>query len=395
MQLPAKFPGTDGGFLSTSVPVTEIHTRFLSNDRSWTCEPTLSEVVLLSAVSYGVYLLLIATLGNYWHIFRTFGDNQAYVWIAEGIRSWNFHSIKEWQFFGLPYVMVAFSFVTHTSYWTAILTLCAICGFVAIALSDRLWGGWVAGVFAVCSRDWMERAVIGGAEPLFLALLFASFLAARREKWLLAAFLAAFSTTVRPMGIFALIAIGLVLLIRRQYKTLAGACLIGLIIGTIYVLPLRLYMGTALANVKAYGAADGSGGKPITLPFYALLQNKMPGLSTSLNLARAGCWIALVLLGVLAMFRNERFRDYARKHLVESIFCGLYIGLLFTYNSPWARIAFPRYVIPVIPFMILSLLPWIPKDRRLLWAFGILSAILSAAETYGFTSTLERLRQLL
>jgi hypothetical protein len=381
--------------LSTSVSVAKVHTHVQSNDRSWTCEPSLREVVLLSAISYGVYLLLIAILGNYWHIFRTFGDNQAYVWIAEGIRNWNFHSIKEWQFFGLPYVMVAFSFVTHTSYWTAILILCVICGFMAIAFADRLWGGWVAGVFAVCSRDWIERTVIGGAEPLFLALLFGSFLAARREKWLLAAFLAAFSAVVRPMGVFALVAIGLVLLIRREYGRLVGASAIGATVGALYVLPLKMYMGTALANVKAYGAADGSGGKPIALPFYALLQNKMPALSTSLNLARAGCWIALVLLAVLAMFWNERFREYTRKHLVESIFCGLYIGLLFTYNSPWARIAFPRYVIPVIPFMILSLLPWIPKDRRLLWAFGILSAILSAAETYGFTSTLERLRQFL
>jgi drug/metabolite transporter (DMT)-like permease len=71
------------------------------------------------------------------------------------------------------------------------------------------------------------------------------------------------------------------------------------------------------------------------------------------------------------------------------------VGLLFTYNSPWARIAFPRYVIPVIPFIFVALLPWLPKDRRFLWAFGLLSAFLSAAETYGFTSTVERLRQIL
>jgi hypothetical protein len=149
-----------------------------------------------------------------------------------------------------------------------------------------------------------------------------------------------------------------------------------------------------LANVKAYGAADGSGGHPITLPFYALLQNKMPALSTGLNQARAGFWILLALVAVVAMFRNQQFREYARKHLVEVIFCGLYIGLLFTYNSPWARIAFPRYVIPVVPFLVLALLPWLPEDRRLLWAFGVLSAALSAAETYGLTSTIDRLRQI-
>jgi hypothetical protein len=381
--------------LSASASVAELQTQVEGKSDTYACQPTLREVFLLSIACYAVYLLLLAMLGNYWHTFRTFGDNQAYVWIAEGIRTWNFKSIKEWQFFGLPYVMVAFSFLTHTSHWTAILVLCVVCAFVAIALSERLWGGWVAAVFAVCSRDWMERAVIGGAEPLFLALLFGCFLGARREKWLMAAFFAAFSAVVRPMGIFALLAVGLVLLMRHQHKTLAGSSFIGMIVGALYVIPLKLYMGTALANVKAYGAADGSGGRPITLPFYALLQNKMPALSTHLNVARAGLWILLLLVATAAMFRSRRFREYARNHLVEAIFCALYIGLLFTYNSPWARIAFPRYVIPVIPFMVLALLPWIPKDRRLLWAFGILSAILSAAETYGFTATLERLRQIL
>jgi hypothetical protein len=383
-----------GGSVSASVSLAGVHTGSEVNERTWTSEPSLREVLLLSLVCYGVYLLLLALLGNYWHIFKTFGDNQAYVWIAEGIRGWNFKSIKEWQFFGLPYVMVAFSAITHTSYWTAILSLCVICTFVATAVSERLWGGWVAGIFAVCSRDWMERAVIGGAEPLFLALVFGSFLAARREKWIFAASLAAYSAVVRPMGVFALLGIGIVLLIRGEYKKLFGACFVGGLIGILYVLPLKLYMGSPLANVKAYGAADGSGGKPLTLPFYALLQNKIPQLSTNLNLARSGFWIVLVLLGIVAMFRNQSFRDYGRKYLVETIFCALYIGLLFTYNSPWARIAFPRYVIPVIPFLFLALLPWLPKDRRLLWVFGLLSALLSAAETYGFTSTLERLRQI-
>src|SRR5205823_6690709 len=113
-----------GGLLAASVSIAEAQTRVESNQRSWACEPTLKEVFILSAVCYAFYLLLLAVLGNYWHIFRTFGDNQAYVWIAEGIRHWNFKSIKEWQFFGLPYVIVAFSFLTHASYWTSLLVLC-------------------------------------------------------------------------------------------------------------------------------------------------------------------------------------------------------------------------------------------------------------------------------
>lgn len=381
--------------MSASASVAEVPTQVQSYDQTWTSEPRLREVVLLSVVCYVAYLITLTMLVSYWQTFRTFGDNQAYVWIAQGIRSWNFKSIKEWQFFGLPYVMVAFSSLTHTTYWTAILLLSVVCGFLAIGFSERLWGGRVAGVFAVCSRDWIERAVIGGAEPLFLALVFGSFLAVRREKWLLAALLAAYSTTVRPMGIFALVGIGIALLIRREYKTATFAALIGLCVGGLYALPLRLYMGSSLANVHAYGQADYSGGRPFTYPFGALFHVYLRGWTTNLNSARGELWIALLLVAMVAMFTHKHFREYARKCPTEVIFCTLYISLLLTYNSPFARIAFPRYVIPVLPFMVFALLPWIPKDRRLLWAFGFSSAVLSAAETYGFTSTLERLRHLL
>jgi len=381
--------------VSATASVAKLQDNVHSSQRLWTVEPTLQQVLLLSVTCYAVYVIVICSLQDYWPMVRTFGDNQPYVSIATGIRNWNFPAIKEWQFFGLPYAMVGFSFLTRTSFWTAVLVLSVVCSFVTVVLSNRLWGGWVAGFFAVASREWMERSLLGGAEPLFLALLFGSFLAARRERWTVAALLAALSTTVRPMGIFALLAIGLVLLWRKRYNSLLAAVLVGSVVGALYILPMKLYMGAALANVTEYGQADGSGGHPLTLPFRALFQNSMPALSTHLNIARAGAWIAALLLALAAMVYNPRFREYARKHPVEVIFCALYSMLLFTYNSPWARIAFPRYVIPVIPFMVLAFLQWIPRDRRLLWAFGLFSAVMSGVETSGFTAALTRLHKLL
>ncbi len=363
--------------------------------RSWAAEPTQKEVLVLTGVCYLVYLAVIVVLGNYWAIVRAFGDNQAYVSIADGIRSWNFASIQAWQFFGLPYAMVAFSFLTHTSFWTALLAISIVGSFVAIVLSNRLWGGWVAGLFAVVSRDWMERSLLGGAEPLFLVLVFGCFLAVRRQRWLLAALFASLAAVVRPMGIFALAAIGTVLLFRKQFKTLAAAGLIAIVVGGLYVVPLRVYQGSSLANVKAYGQADGSDGKEVTYPFVALIRRPaavgpvtgpadvLAGNATKLNLARTALWVGIVVLGVVTMFRSRQFRDFARTHAVEILFCALYTGLLFTYNSPWARVAFPRYAIPIIPFLILAFEPWIPKDRRLLWGFGVFSALLAAAETGG------------
>jgi len=374
--------------------------------RSWAAEPTLREVLILTGVCYLAYAVLVALLDNYSVLIRTFGDNLAYVGIATAIRHWDLASIRVWHFWGLPYAMVAFAFITHVSFWTALLVISIVSSFLAVAMSDRLWGGWVAGFFAVSSRDWMERSLVGGAEPFFLALVFASFLAARRQRWLAAALFASLSTLVRPMGIFALVSIGIVLLIRKEFKVLAAAISIGLVIGGLYVLPLRAYQGSSLANIQGYGRADGSAGKPLTYPFRAFvhissvgpitrLEDVNAGRTTGLNLARASLWIGIVVLGIVAMFLNQQFRNFARNHVVEVLFCSFYIALLFTYNSPWMRTAFPRYAIPIIPFVILAFEPWIRKDRRLLWAFGLASASISAASTGGVTHSMEILRRAL
>ena len=196
-----------------------------TNETDWTSPPGSKEVLALATLCCLVYLATILAFADYWPLVKTFGDNKAYTFTAEAIARWDIASIHTWQFWGLPYAMTAFSYLTRTSSWTALLFF-SITGsaVVAVVASNRLWGGWVAAYFAVISRDWFERTVLGGAEPLFLALLCGSFWAARRQRWLVAAMLAAFSTVVRPMGIFALVGIGLVLLWRKQYKTLAYAC---------------------------------------------------------------------------------------------------------------------------------------------------------------------------
>jgi len=374
--------------------------------RCWKTEPSLTEVLILVCVCYLIYAGLIGLLDNYALQVKTFGDNKPYVAIATAIRHWDFSSLHAWQLWGLPYAMVAFSFLTHTSILTALLVISIACSFLAVALSDRLWGGWVAALFALTSREWIERSLLGGAEPLFLALVFGSFLAARRQRWLLASLLAALSTIVRPMGIFALAGIGLVLLFRKRFKTLAVASVVAALIGGLYVAPVRAYQGSSLANVHAYGQADGSGGMPVTLPFLALVRRSavgavggekdvLSGKATQLNLARTALWIGIVIFGVFAMFVSPQFRDFALDHKVETVFSTLYTVLLFTYNSPWARTAFPRYAIPVIPFLILAFERWIPKDRRLLWAFGLASTLLSAFSTVGVTNSIEIIRKAL
>jgi hypothetical protein len=175
---------------------------------------------------------------------------------------------------------------------------------------------------------------------------------------------------------------------------LAGAVVIGVSIGVLYIIPIRIWRGSALANLAGYSQVDKNGGQALSYPLVALIHTMLFSQPTKLNLARTILWIGVVVLAVALAIWNRHTRETLRKYPVELAFAALYTALLFTYNSQWAWMAFPRYAIPILPFLILVFLPWIPKNRALLWAFGIFSAALSAIETIGFTDALQTLRHL-
>jgi hypothetical protein len=71
-----------------------------------------------------------------------------------------------------------------------------------------------------------------------------------------------------------------------------------------------------------------------------------------------------------------------------------YLWCLFTYNYGfWARGVFPRFAIPVIPFVLLAWSRWIPKDRRVLWTVGVVSALLAASSAIGIRNVWDAVRR--
>src|SRR5204863_1955271 len=212
----------------------------------WKRAPTAREVMLLALLSGCLFVITILRFHDYSSAVADFGDSQAYVSAASAIRRWNFDGVQIKQFWGYPYAMVAFSIVTRSSEKASLLLVAGLSCLVSVALAFRLWGGWVAGFFAALNFDWMQRSFLGGSEPLAVALLFGAFLAVRRERYLLGALLASLSTVVRPVGIFCLIGIAIVLLYRRDLKKLALAVLIGAAVGALYLLPFWIYFGDPL-----------------------------------------------------------------------------------------------------------------------------------------------------
>jgi hypothetical protein len=353
----------------------------------WHAEPTLREVLALWFVTCLVFVMSVAVLHNYFALVDDFGDSAAYMGLASAIRHWDFHWIVVKQFWGLPYAMAALSRLTGVSDRMALLLISSASSLATVTIAYRLWGGWVAGFFTILNFDWMQRSYLGGSEPLFAALLFGAFLAIRKERWWLASLLAAFATVVRPLGIFSLMGIGLVLLWKRDYSRFVASVATALVIGVLYMLPLVKHFGDPLANVNSYHSREWQGGRLFGFPFYAIIKGTLAEGAPVTNLVLSFGWIFLVLIAIVVMIRSRRFREYARAHPVEMIFLVPYLWCLYTYNYPhWARGNFARFSIPILPFVLIALNRWVPKDRRVLWALGIIMSALAASSALGIVN---------
>src|SRR5438067_432760 len=338
-------PGT-GAVVTTLGPSISIEEAVQSR---WSAEPTLREIMLLVLLSSILFAATILQFQNYPAAVSDFGDSQAYTSVASAIHHWDFRGLQIKQFWGYPYAIVAASAIMQLPEQTSLLLISCASSFISALLAYRLWGGWIAGLFALLNFDWMQRSFLGGSEPLAVALIFGAFLALRKERYLLAALLASLSTVVRPLGVFCLIGIGVVLLRRREFKKLLAAVAIGACVGIFYVLPLARLFGDPLATVHSY---QGAHSLLFGLPLYAIIKGTLLYPAPFTNLALSFGWILLVIAGVARMFLDANFKAYAKQNPAEILFAAPFLLLVFSYNYPvFARASFARFAIPILPLI--------------------------------------------
>jgi hypothetical protein len=358
--------------------------------------PSRLEIAGLILLGFILFAFVILLTRNYSSAVDEFGDSSAYMSLASAIRHWDFHGIVIKQFWGLPYAMAALSRLTGLSDRTCLLVFSFLPSLIASLLAHRLWGGWIAGYFVILNFDWLQRSCLGGSEPLFVCLLFASFLSVRRERWVLAALLASLATIVRPLACFALIGIGLWLLWKRDFRKFTAATAIGTLVGILYAIPLAMHFGSPFATVDSYHNKEWGGGWLFGFPFYAIIKGTLIESAPWTNLVLSFGWITLVTVAVIVMAKSQSFRAYCRAHAVEALFLVPYLWCLYTYNYPhWARGNFARFAIPILPFVWLALYRWLPKDRRILWSLGVIGPVLAACSAIGIVNIAHMLRQIL
>jgi Gpi18-like mannosyltransferase len=349
-------------------------------------EPSLPEVLLMLGMMFSLHLVAICRVRCFWEMPDVGFDRKYYLEIATIIRHWHFAGGPTPQFFwGFPYAIAGISKLFSMPEPMAVVMISMLGSLAVTILVHRLYGGWVAAVFIFVNYQWIVLSVEGGSEPLFMCLLFASFLAARSSRWNIAALLASLSTTVRPVGVFALLGFAVVLAKRRSYRQLAVITLIGLAIGVIYVVPLWIILGDPLANFAGYRTHWGPHGWALTFPFGALV----PSYLSAFHEMRwtlfvfSAVWAIVLLVGMVAMglLRN---RQRLSLYQPEALFAWMYTLFLFVYNDIDIASAFDRYLVPCLPLLLSAMRDWIPRDRRVLWGAAVVSALLSAAAVVSF-----------
>jgi hypothetical protein len=189
---------------------------------------------------------------------------------------------------------------------------------------------------------------------------------------------------------FTLVGIGIALLYQKRYAKFIGAVALGLAVCLLYVWPLAHYFGDPLLTVHNYSSRDygagnlkGPHGHLFGWPFHGIVVGTMLYPAPWTNLILSFSWIALVIVGTVAMFSRD-LRDHWRANPAEAVFCGLYLLAVFCYDYLiWARGNFIRFCIPALPFVFFALQRWLPKDRRVLWSLAVVSPVLAACSAIG------------
>lgn len=356
--------------------------------------PSERELLILVLLSAAVMWMTLFALHRSTHEILNAGDNAAYLQVAEGIVHWDFHDVPIQQFMGYSY-FIAGLLLFHLPPLLSLWLIAFGASLVSAWLAARMFGTWVGAYFVLTNFAWFQLSFLGGSEPLCVALGLGALLAFRKNRIFVAALLGGLSVTVRPLMIFALVGIGLVLLWRKQMREFFIALGTGLAIGGLYILPLTLYFGDPLLTVHSYTSRDygaakivGPHGHLFGWPLHGIIAGTIAYPAPWTNLILGFFWIGLVLAGAIMMF-SGKFREYGKKYPAEAIFCGFYLLALFCYDYLiWARGSFMRFSIPVLPFVFLALIRFLPKDRRLFWVLSIGTPILSAVSEVGVKNVL-------
>lgn len=349
------------------------------------------ELALLWLLGAACFLIVLTHFQSYSKTVADFGDNPPYISAAQAIRHWDLQRTETKQGWGFSYLIAALS-TTGLSSQHSLLLICFASSLATVLLVQNLWGPWIAAYFAILNFSWFQSSLLGGSEPLFVLLLFASFWFSRKDRWVIASAFAALATLTRPVGVFALLALGLTLLMRKRYRTVALSTAVAALIGFSYLVPFWVSFHDPLYQFHKYKHEDWQSGSLVTWPFHIIVVSYVYYTGPWTNVIFTGTWIAFAAVGLCMIF-GKIIRDRELESSYEQIFTVAYVIFLFSYNSlEWARWDFPRFVIPAIPMLLLSFERWLPRRRYVIYPLCVFCSVLAACSAIGIQKVIGTLR---
>lgn len=205
--------------------------------------PNWREPFLLLAVSFAVFWTSTFLLHKSTDFVGHYGDNAAYLDVANPILHWDFHDLQVQHFMGYPYLIAVVSLLLRIPTGVGALGDCGCrlrgvgvahgpavrnngCGILRVH-EFCLASGFVSGrIRAPSSRvgAWLTAGISAGSDCGFRA----------------AGIVGRHSSTA---DVLRVVGIGLALLYRKQFWQFLAALGIGLWTGILYVLPLARYFG--------------------------------------------------------------------------------------------------------------------------------------------------------
>ncbi len=226
---------------------------------------------------------------------------------------------------------------------TLISSMAATCLFYQLLKEWRLVKSplWTAVLFCFVPARWLLSHSIGSSEPLFFCLIFAVFLAHRRQKHLWTFVCLSLAAICRPPGVLLVGTVGIFYLMERRWKLffllpITLLSLIGLFAYHYVVL------GDFLASFHVHStmgfvssATNQSSVNPYPLAIYRFYAARPNFHSTEVYLLL----YVLSLIGVLALWKQKQL-------FIFSLIYFVFVCFLFNYDLS-------RFLLPIMPFTIL------------------------------------------
>jgi hypothetical protein len=341
----------------------------------------LPEALLVALLIYGIVFAEVVRTRSLTATASDWLDNGSYIQIARMIRNWRIEGAYYQHFWGLPAVIALVSYLTHLSELHSLLLISGVASLSATTLIARLYGSATAITFAVIALEWSHLSVMGGSEPLFVALLMASFLAFRTDKVVLASLFAAVATTVRPVGFLALLSFGTVLVARKDWSGFWKAAGTSTCVALGYLGVVGSLTGDPFVNLRLYSHV-WQGGFPISYPLWPLVKSIEQQIATSPWTQYIQSIIFIVIAAVCAV-RMIVIRHRFRAYVAESLFAATYLVFVTCYNIGDLAPFFQRLVIPALPTLLFSLQDRLLRLRRIAWPMAVLSGLLASIQFVG------------